>query len=289
MDPDARRALTAAISDEPPRGAESRVWQSIALALPTSGVLLGATTTAHAATLGGTVGSSTTSVAALNATVATSTATAAGTASAAVGLGVLAGKAVALGLGIGLTVNAALILVPRAVAPQAPARVSSATVSTEPRLVKAELRRPQTTVTSPEETTVHTAAVASDRTVSRQRPAPAVFVARDLEPSPPPVPTTEPERLPISDELREESQLLVRARSALGAANGSRALELIAEHRAKYGTGMLGQERDALEVQTLLLLGRVTEARETARAFLVRFPVSPHSEKMRAIAATASP
>jgi hypothetical protein len=89
---------------------------------------------------------------------------------------------------------------------------------------------------------------------------------------------------PAHDELREESQLLVRARQALNAANEALALQLLDEHRQRFARGTLGQERDSLEVQALMKLGRTEEAKGRARAFLARFPLSPHNEKMRLIA-----
>jgi outer membrane protein assembly factor BamD (BamD/ComL family) len=86
-----------------------------------------------------------------------------------------------------------------------------------------------------------------------------------------------------ADTLREESQLLMRVRQALSASEGLRALELVAEHRRAFGAGTLTQERDVMEVQALVQLGRVKDAKAHAKAFLQRYPGSPHTEKVRAI------
>ncbi len=249
------RALKAAMVDEPPPEAKAQLWRSITLALPAAGVLLGATTAASGVKA---------------ATVATSTNGAAGTVAAGTtttvvgssGLGLLAGKAVAIGLGIGLAVNVATGVGTRALASKPTASVAV----------------PQPTVAAP---------------VVRAKPSPAA--------SPAPAATTElPEvagqAIPIApatapsvsieitnDELREESALLVRTREALNASNASKALELIGEHRQLFSGGRLVQERDALEVQALVKVGEPEQAQSRARAFLSRYPESPHAEKIRAI------
>jgi outer membrane protein assembly factor BamD (BamD/ComL family) len=86
-----------------------------------------------------------------------------------------------------------------------------------------------------------------------------------------------------SDQLREESALLVRTRDALNASDAARALELIQDSRERFAGARLAQERDALEVQALVIAGESEQAMARARMFLTRYPDSPHAEKIRAI------
>ncbi|HMA92474.1 MAG TPA: hypothetical protein VKP30_07295 [Polyangiaceae bacterium] len=351
-----RRAIDAAIADEPPRGEQSRIWQSIALALP-SGVLLGATTSAGAAAVGGSAVSNVATVSATNVAVTstalnaasnvalTSTAlnaasnvavasTAIGStlkaaavggiasASAGVGagagvvsggLGLVAAKAIAVGLGLGLVVNATAVTVPdllnansaasahvapaERLPPQrakpkspSPARLAQAPAVAATSLTDSALANaPSTSVASD-------ARAISAVTTSNVTPAPrAMAVESIIHDSPVGFAENGPGRAEhpdtseaSADELRDESRLLARARQALNASNPSLAIQLIADHRQGFPAGRLVQERDALEVQALQKSARHEEARARARAFLVHFPMSPHAEKMRAIAESSS-
>lgn len=278
IDGRSRRAMQAAISDEPPPGAKAELWRSITLALPAAGVLAGATTVASgvkAATLASSATAAAgTSVAASGATavgsatvVGTSVA-AAGTVAAvgASGLGVIAAKAVAVGLGIGLAVNVASTVATQVVdsKPAAPAVAPvSAPRAREALPVNRAKPLPVTSpnvavTTAPAEATVPSAATAAAARLLVSEPA-------------------------TSDELREESALLVRTREALNASDGARALELIRESRERFVGARLAQERDALEVQALVMAGETAQATARARTFLARYPESPHAEKIRAI------
>jgi hypothetical protein len=272
LDPEFRRAIEAAVGDEPPHGAKARLWGSLALALP-AGVLLGATTTSTATAATAATNGTAAVGTAMSATVA-ATATANGTAAVgatatvmgSTGLGMLAGKAVAIGLGVGLAINVASGVATRTFDSEAAASV---------------------TVVTPVETTVRTPSPSRavlDRLESSVHLTEAELPAVPLRIAPM---ATATKSLPAdeltADELREESALLVRTREALNASQPARALDLIAEHRQRYGVGKLVQERDALEVQALAKAGQFSAAKARARAFLSRYPESPHAEKIRAI------
>jgi len=249
LDHVSRRAIGAAVFYEPPCDAKARVWRSIAVVLPaSSGVVLGATTTT-AATMG------------------SAAATGAGQAAVAITTTVVA-KAVAVGLGIGLAVNVA-ILVPRmmthtpqtvkkaaAVASLASApginAVHSATLLAVPTLARAATSDKDSSKLTANE--IAKEAVVSVPLRNYERSSLAL-----------PVPRATTGQSPYSDKLREESQLLMRARQALNASDGERALELLAEHHRYFANGALIQESDALEVQALVNVGRVSEARSRAR------------------------
>lgn len=292
---ESRRAIEAAVADEPPCGAKAQLWGTLLLALPAAGVLFGATTTssataATAAAKGtaavGTAASATAATAAAKgtaavgaATSATVTATAVTNGTAAVGatatvmgstgLGMLAGKAVAIGLGVGLAFNVAGGAAKHLLDSKPAASVSAVTTAT----TAAGIHSPSRAL-----------AERLQRPVLPVRVGQAEFSAVTARNTPS---TTAAKQLPAdelsADELREESALLVRTREALYASEVARATELIAEHRQRFSGGKLVQERDALEVQALAKAGQLAAAQLRARAFLLRYPESPHAEKIRAI------
>jgi len=73
------------------------------------------------------------------------------------------------------------------------------------------------------------------------------------------------------DPAPAELELLTRAHDAIEA-SPQRALSLIDDHARLYPSGSFAQEREALAIDVLRKLGRTTEARERARAFIARFP-----------------
>jgi hypothetical protein len=273
LDLESRRAIEAAVRDEPPRGAKARLWGSLAVALP-AGVLLGATTsttaTAAAAATNGVAAGGTAATVASAATTASTGTAALGTTATVVGstgLGLLAGKAVAIGLGVGLAINVAGGVATR-VLDSKPAASMMATAQA-PTAAKGH---------SPSQSRQQSPAPSGFPVQVLEAELPAVAVRGTSSTTKPPV----PEEL-TADELREESALLVRTREALTASRAARALDLIAEHRQRFQGGRLVQERDALEVQALVKAGQMTAAKARAQAFLARYPESPHGEKVRAI------
>lgn len=74
--------------------------------------------------------------------------------------------------------------------------------------------------------------------------------------------------------LAEERRLLESARAELARGSAARALELLEEHRRRFPSGRLSEEREALVVRALASAGRVDEARARAEAFHARYPRS---------------
>jgi len=85
----------------------------------------------------------------------------------------------------------------------------------------------------------------------------------------------------LSSSLAEEVAMLQRARRALAAENGALALGLVEELDERFPKGVLIEERSATRVLSLCKLGRTDEARQTARAFLERYPGSVYAERVR--------
>lgn len=87
-----------------------------------------------------------------------------------------------------------------------------------------------------------------------------------------------PERAPSENDgglaLAEERRLLESARAELAHGQTERALGFLEEHRRRFPSGRLSEERDALEVRSLAAGGRRDEARERADAFRARYPRS---------------
>jgi hypothetical protein len=75
-------------------------------------------------------------------------------------------------------------------------------------------------------------------------------------------------------QLSAERIMLDEARAALVRGDASRALALIDRHRATFANPLLGEERDAMEVQSLVNAGRFREARTRADAFHPHAPGS---------------
>jgi hypothetical protein len=76
------------------------------------------------------------------------------------------------------------------------------------------------------------------------------------------------------DTLRRERQLLDIARTAVARKDGTAALDAVGRHARDFPRGRLTEEREALRVQALLLLGRKDEARERAEDFQSEHPES---------------
>lgn len=77
-----------------------------------------------------------------------------------------------------------------------------------------------------------------------------------------------------------ESQVLAAAQTALPS-NPARALELTAEHRRRFPTGALSQERQVLEIDALYRLGRRAEADQRAQRFIASHPGSSYARRVR--------
>jgi hypothetical protein len=97
-------------------------------------------------------------------------------------------------------------------------------------------------------------------------PATSAIVAKPPS-RPPPSADTQPD-------IGAERKLLDVARHALDGEDGAAALAAVSEHERRFPGGVLVQEREAMGVRALLLLGRTGEARARAARFRSRFPSS---------------
>lgn len=86
---------------------------------------------------------------------------------------------------------------------------------------------------------------------------------------------------PESDTIKEELQLLRTARAALDRNQPAGALDALDLHRRRFPKGVLRQERITAEVLALCMLGRVEEARTSARQLASIAPSSPHLARLR--------
>jgi hypothetical protein len=74
--------------------------------------------------------------------------------------------------------------------------------------------------------------------------------------------------------IAEERALLEQARAALALRDGPGALRLTDEHARRFARPQLGEEREAIAIQALVLAGRHVEARDRAALFEARSPDS---------------
>lgn len=108
-------------------------------------------------------------------------------------------------------------------------------------------------------------------------------------PAPPPVVNTVPEgrsgdrkgpstsgasARPSGDTLAAERQMIDVARRAIGEGDGAAAMAAVSRHEGTFPSGLLREEREALAVRALVLLGRAGEARARAAEFRARYPGS---------------
>ena len=115
--------------------------------------------------------------------------------------------------------------------------------------------------------------------VERPAPRPATAVASVQAPpgaSEEAIVTPPPSRAQSTskDDLAAERAILDRARHALEREDGESALSAAAEHERRFPVGLLAQEREAMAVRALAILGRVPEARARAERFRARYPDS---------------
>jgi predicted ATPase len=75
-------------------------------------------------------------------------------------------------------------------------------------------------------------------------------------------------------QLAAERVLLDEARGALVQGDPTRALDRLAQHRRTFATAILGEERDAMEVEALAKADRSAEAKAKADTFRRRMPNS---------------
>jgi hypothetical protein len=80
--------------------------------------------------------------------------------------------------------------------------------------------------------------------------------------------------------LHAEALLVLHARQSIRAGDCDAALRALNEGLARFATGALFEEREALGIEALACAGRETEAAERADAFLREHPASLHAATM---------
>ncbi|HKP61748.1 MAG TPA: outer membrane protein assembly factor BamD [Polyangiales bacterium] len=125
----------------------------------------------------------------------------------------------------------------------------------------------------------------------RQKAAPAAVAPRPSQPSaatatpsPPPPAAAEPARVmskrPRVDALAAESALLQTARAELQVGQLNAAARAIKQLEHRFPHGVLGQEREVLQIELLRARGEHSAARELASRFLRAHPESPHAARL---------
>jgi hypothetical protein len=82
--------------------------------------------------------------------------------------------------------------------------------------------------------------------------------------------------------LKVERDLLDRARRQLASDEPAQALAFLEQHARRFPRGQLSEEREAMWVNVLALLGRAGEAKVRGKAFEERFPRSLMGSSVRA-------
>ena len=114
---------------------------------------------------------------------------------------------------------------------------------------------------------------------------------RESAPSPTPhVSARAAHPAPISAPLlQEEARLLSEVQSALGAGQGSKALDKLNEYDQRFAGGVLRAEADAARVFALCQSGRRADAQAAARKFLRKYPSSPSAARVQQACAAEGP
>jgi hypothetical protein len=118
---------------------------------------------------------------------------------------------------------------------------------------------------------------------SAPAPSPIVGVPPDPTPAPSLGLAARAAPAPLASSLAAERTLIDAGRSALGSGDAAKALALFDEHARRYPRGQLGEEREALSIQALVVLGRYDDARARAARFR---QVNPHSLFLAAVEAS---
>jgi predicted Zn-dependent protease len=85
--------------------------------------------------------------------------------------------------------------------------------------------------------------------------------------------------------LKREAGLLRQARAQLRGGQLAAASQTLDQSYREFPTTALYQEREALSIELLHRGGQQARARDRARAFLARFPSSPHAAQLKLLVA----
>jgi hypothetical protein len=112
---------------------------------------------------------------------------------------------------------------------------------------------------------------------ARQQPVGAPSVAVFAEPSEAQA-ARSAER---QSQLKEEAELLRRARAHLRAGELAATLALLETSRRRFAAPELSQERESLMIELLFRRGETAAAAARARRFIAAFPESPHAGRLK--------
>src|SRR5262249_48852305 len=82
--------------------------------------------------------------------------------------------------------------------------------------------------------------------------------------------------------LDSERAIVGAAKAAIKRGDFADALVQLGQHAARYPTGIMAEDREALRVVTLCRLGRASEAATARTKVLARWPSSMHAARVRA-------
>ena len=181
----------------------------------------------------------------------------------------VASRVIATGAGVAVAL-AVFIGRPRPHAPPPPPRVERALVQPAPRIetAPAPVSVPERTLVQPAPR-IETAPERPRHVRVSHPPAEPPPAPAPPAPSPAPPPPAAPVVVDGAEQL-----LIERARDAVRHRDGGHAIEILDEHRTRFPDGALGEERDALMVQALILVGNPLAAAARAREFRARYPHS---------------
>lgn len=271
---------------DPPDGAQNAVWIALAAKIGTAGVATAAATTTAktAATASATTATSATTTAVTTAgTTATTTAAVSGGLFKAIVIGALSGV-------VAITGYSALEPSISPPPPQSTAATQGVPApqkdTTPARGAAAPSNDPVTAQPSPQKPATSPSSDSPSLPVGASAPAPsALNTASPTSPqdnTPPstdsPAPGSAEDR---ERQLREEREVVNQARTALRGGDTGGAMRLLEQARVKFPNGALGQEREALAIETLAKSGAKEAASTRAAAFIKAHPTSPHAARLQ--------
>ncbi len=112
---------------------------------------------------------------------------------------------------------------------------------------------------------------------TRALAAPSAITAPEARPTPSSADRSAAGTPSLEDELRAVDE----ARAAFVDNNPTLALERVDSYRRRFPSGRFLDEAEALEIQSLVALGRSEEARLRADRFLATRPASPYAQRVR--------
>jgi hypothetical protein len=135
-------------------------------------------------------------------------------------------------------------------------------------------------------------AVRHGRTTETAKPAVPLRTSAPVPSTPPPTPepaaaseiastvpsATMPSHARIKGPEPSEPDLLARAWTALSAGEPEEALKIAEQDAQLHPDGVLGEERDAVQISALVKLHRMDEARSAASRFIRDYPTSVHRD-----------